>query len=452
MWWRKQLDQSQSIFALASGSLPCAVAIVRLSGQNAFTIASQLLLNSDLPTAGRVLGNLFDSKKEKIDQALVLTFTAPHSFTGENVIEFHIHGSPIIFSKLQRALLENGARPAEAGEFSYRAFLNGKLSLVDLEALGDLYQVKQASDLKALYDRREGSLQKLIDGFRNDLLGLQAVLDTAIDFSEEYSSVLSTAKSCLEKVIHGCSLTIQRFRTFRSELHFPRLVLAGRPNAGKSSLFNALLGRQRALVHAYPGTTRDVVEEELEFSGQVWKLADTAGVRTAESSTEAEGIEMGSQYLSACNMWVLVVDSLVGIQESEYALLERFGNKPHCVVWNKADLITEGKTAAETVHVPQFSVSCVTGEGIPALWEGLASLAEAQAVKPVPLPSASQAARLERVLVDLRELESLLNAGAVPEILGEKSRLVMGQLESVIGEVDTEEVLGRVFSDFCIGK
>jgi len=464
MTWRKNLDLSQTIFSLTTGALPCAVAIVKVCGPEAFSIAARLFHPSVAKFAGpgpiplprkraMAFGVIQDLSGRKLDEVLLLSFVAPHSYSGEDTIEFHCHGSVSVVRSLESVLMEVGARPAERGEFSYRALLNGKLSTSDLESLGDVYLAQEPADLRRIYARKDGALQIQIEGLREDLIRLQAILDTAVDFSDEYSAVIHQAIQPLAQVTRGCSEIIQRYSAFRAGSTSPRLVLAGLPNAGKSSLFNAILCRYRAIVNEEPGTTRDVIEEDIVVEGRNWKLVDTAGVREGSHGAELEGISLGEDYLASCSYWVLVVDGTVGLSAGESLLLQRFGSLPHVIVWNKQDLEGSKKTPATLRDETVVFLSARTGFGLDSLWVVLKRELIGMAAQGMDaLPSAVQCSRLEAVLVSLKVLGEELANGTPPEYLAEKNRIILHQLEQVIGEVGTEDVLDRVFSEFCIGK
>lgn len=398
-------------------------------------------------------GRLFDSDGNEFDQVLALTFVGPHSFTGEDVVEFHCHGSIPVVRKLEETLLSLGALPASRGEFSYRAHLNGKLSAADIERLGDVFAARQVTDLQKIYARRDGSLVRTVSELRQQLIQMLAIFDTAVDFVEEYSSVISLASAPLEKVIQGCSKVIHRYSQFRDGGTTRKLVLAGRPNAGKSSLFNGLLCRYRAIVDSEPGTTRDVIEEDFEVAGGLWKLVDTAGFRHAEGEAERQGIELGSDFLESSSFWILVVDGTRGMTIEERDLLARFAHKPHAIVWNKRDLPGWRAPDREREDSSYFEMSAVEGDSFTRLWEFLRSKLSAIAIDDSgPLPSAVQASRLQEVVRDLTEMRSRLAIDVPPEYLSEQTRIAIAKLEAVVGEVGTEDVLDRIFSDFCIGK
>lgn len=395
-------------------------------------------------------GTFHSSDGDRIDEGLALTFVAPHSHTGEDAVELHCHGAPAIVERLQAELLKWGARPAERGEFSYRALHHGKLSAAEIDTLGDVFHAKGARDLSAIYARRPEGLEREIGAIRADLIRALAILDTAVDFTDEYSDVVPGAVKPIQAAIHASQVITQRYLSLKEAGSPPRIALVGRPNAGKSSLFNRVLGRYRAIVHAEPGTTRDAVEERILLSGRPWTLTDTAGVRSEASGPEAEGIEIGSQFLESADFWVLMVDGSLGMGKVEAELLERHAGKPHAVVWNKRDLPT-WSPPPPTLGALEFS--SVLSEDLSrfiAFFEDKLSV-----VHPPPsgpLPTATACAKLEKVQSALAEILVGVERSVPPEILSEGIRKSLRDLESVVGEVQTDEVLDRVFGEFCIGK
>ena len=449
---RANLDTSETIFALATGSLPSAIAVVRLSGPQAFPIAEKIFQSSSPfeKRRGMYFGNLVDTEGKQIDESILTAFVGPYSHTGDDCIEFHCHGSISINRRLEHSLLLLGARPATRGEFSYRAFLNGKVSLEGLEELGDVFLAKDEADLESIYRRKDHSLEKKIAELREQLIKVQAILDTAVDFSEEYASVVSQARQPLNLVIRECSVITQRYELFRTGRNYPRLVLVGRPNAGKSSLFNALLGRYRAIVDPTAGTTRDVIEEDIDIGGRTWRLVDTAGIRQTDNAIERSGILQGEKYLESATAWLLVVDGTQGLGELEAAALDRHRNKPHWIVVNKSDV---GSVGVPAWAFRYLSVSAETGDGVDGLWKAIERrLAEKNSIGHGGLlPTATQSQRLKTVIETLAQMD--VGFGELPpEYLAEKNRGAIRNLEAVIGPVSQDDVLDRVFGEFCIGK
>lgn len=452
---RKNLQTNDTIFSLASGRLPSAVAVEKISGPLSFTIAQKLFRPAGhepfIPIRKMWFGSLMDYRGAFRDEVLLLSFVSPHSHTGEDSIEIHCHGSRAIVESLEKDLLELGARPAEKGEFTYRALINGKITPDKIDELGDLFQASRPHDLNHIYRRRDSTIAADIDSIRGHLIRLRAILETSIDFSEEYSHVLSAIHAPLRLAKSECSAIIHRYSSLKSIGNEPRIVLAGAPNAGKSSLFNALLGRYRSIVREEPGTTRDVLEETIELTGRPWRLVDTAGIRDSSQSIESEGIALAKEYLGAASFWVLVVDGYKGLGKFDLELLEQFGDRPHSIAWNKSDLAGW--------HLPELrreSVSGVSSQSSAAIVGFAKELSRRLEVlvggETVVVPTAVEGQRLVRVVDQLEDLERAVERLDPPEILAEKSREILSRLEGVVGEVTVDDVLDRVFSEFCIGK
>lgn len=447
---RYAVDSTRTVFALASGSLPSAIALIRCSGPAAFAIGAQLV-----PDAAPALAKSerlfqyarFHGTHGVVDRGILLAFPAASAPTGEDTIELHCHGSVAVVRALEAALLAAGAFPALAGEFSYRAFLHGRMTGEELDALGDLYRLRRPEVLSAL-QRQPEALASEWTALREQLLRLQAVLDTAIDFSDEYAAVVTQSTQPLRIAKSHAALLVERYERVVDDRFTPQLVLAGRPNAGKSSLFNALLGTRRALVSAEAGTTRDFVAEEISFQGRTLRLVDTAGFHAATSQVEQEGIAAADRLLTEAAGWVLVVDGRTGLSTEDERLLARHGDVPYTLFWNKNDLGTSAPPAGHPVVVG----SAKTGAGLEAL---LASLVPRLAPPPSaagPVPSAHEVRQLRLVVTVLDRLEAELAQGVVPEVAAERSRAALVALTELQGPVSAEEVLDRVFASFCIGK
>lgn len=455
---RANLDFSHTIFALASGSLPSAVAILKVSGNRSFEIVTKIFLKKDKASSvqrkrGIWFGNLIDLAGQAFDEVLVITFPGPYSFDGEDTVEIHCHGSKGIVEKAQTLLKQLGARPASPGEFTYRALLNKRKSPVEIGLLADAYRAQTETDLDRLVLDREISLESIVQKLRAELINLQAVFDTAIDFSEEYAAVVGLATRILDRAQDECSMAIHRYSLVKSTVSIQRVVIAGRANVGKSSLFNALLGRKRAIVDELPGTTRDVVEEDIRLNNQPVKLVDTAGFRNSDTGVETLGIEYGRRFLECASIWILVVDGSVGFTPEEVELLETFNQTPHLVVWNKADLPSYPDSLEIKARLGAIAVSTVTGEGLGLVIDRLQELAGNVKLGAVTESVLSRSAdKVDKLSRKIEELKTMVSSNMAPEVLSEENRRTIQFLYSLIGQVTTEDVLDRVFSEFCIGK
>ena len=429
-----------TIFALASAPGRAGVAVVRLSGPDAGRVAAALA--GPLPPPRQAVLRRLAHNGAEIDHALLLWFAAPHSFTGEDVAEFHIHGGRAVREALFSALLALGARPAEPGEFSRRAVENGKLDLTQAEAIADLVDAETPAQLRQALRQHDGVLADLYEGWRAALIVALGRAEAAIDFSDdgvgeaEFAAARATAQEISQQIqVHMDDSG--RGESLREGL---RLTILGPPNAGKSSLINALARRDVAIVSDTPGTTRDVVEARLDLGGYLLQVADTAGVRETRDAIEAEGVRRALSH-AAGGMTLLLLD---GSLENPRAGLPADLPQPDLVVWNKSDLgfAREG-----------FSISLKTGDGLFMLQQLLQQRVQQKLENRGDSPLLTRPRHRHALAEALAHLLHGLDAPrGSPELLAEDLRLAMRAIGRITGRVDVEELLDFVFRDFCIGK
>jgi tRNA modification GTPase len=428
-----------SIFALSSAPGRAGVAVVRLSGPGAGDAVRAL--SGALPAPRQAVLRRLAFDGAQIDRALLLWFPAPASFTGEDVAEFHIHGGRAIREALFAALAALSLRPAEPGEFSRRAVENGKLDLTAAEGIADLVDAETPAQLRQALRQHDGALADLYEGWRARLIAALGRAEAAIDFSDdgvgdaEFAAARRAAQE-ISQEIQAHMDDAGRGESLREGL---RLTILGPPNAGKSSLINALARRDVAIVSDTPGTTRDVVEARLDLGGYLLTVADTAGVRETGDAIEAEGVRRALAH-AAGGMSLLLLD---GSAVNPRAGLPADLPEPDLVVWNKADL---------SAH-DGISISLKTSEGLSALLELLQQKVQQKLETKGEIPVLTR----PRHRHALREaLAALANGIAAPqdhpELLAEDLRLAMRSIGRITGRVDVEELLGFVFRDFCIGK
>jgi len=429
-----------TIFALASAPGRAGVAVVRLSGPDAGSMAAALG-GPRPPPRQAVLRRLAHNGAE-IDHALLLWFAAPHSFTGEDVAEFHVHGGRAVREALFSALLALGARPAEPGEFSRRAVENGKLDLTQAEAIADLVDAETPAQLRQALRQHDGILADLYEGWRAALIVALGRAEAAIDFSDdgvgevEFAAARAAAQE-ISQQIQAHMDDSGRGESLREGL---RLTILGPPNAGKSSLINALARRDVAIVSDTPGTTRDVVEARLDLGGYLLQVADTAGVRETSEPIEAEGVRRALSH-AAGGMTLLLLD---GSLENPRAGLPTDLPQPDLVVWNKSDLgfAREG-----------ISISLKTGDGLFMLQQLLQQRVQQKLENRGDSPLLTRPRHRHALTEALGHLLHGLDAPrGSPELLAEDLRLAMRAIGRITGRVDVEELLDFVFRDFCIGK
>ncbi|HWU56813.1 MAG TPA: tRNA uridine-5-carboxymethylaminomethyl(34) synthesis GTPase MnmE [Rhizomicrobium sp.] len=429
---------NSSIFALASHPGRAGVAVVRVSGPLA--AGSIRALGGALPQPRRGSLRRLAFGGAEIDHALLLWFPAPHSYTGEDVAEFHLHGGRAVREALFSALLELGLRPAEPGEFSRRAVENGKLDLTRAEAIADLVDAETPAQLRQALRQHDGVLADLYEGWRTQLIAALGRAEAAIDFSDdgvgdnEFAAARRATSEICEQ-LQGHMDDSGRGESLREGL---RLTILGPPNAGKSSLINTLAQRDLAIVSDTPGTTRDVIEARLDLGGYLLLVADTAGVRNTAEPIEVEGVRRALSHAKG-GMTLLLLD---GSAENPRVGLPADLPEPDLTVWNKADL---------GFKRDGLSISLKTGEGISMLLQMLQQKVQHK------LESSAPALTRPRHRHALREAVAHLQHGLAaphdqPELLAEDLRLAMRAIGRITGAVDVEELLDFVFRDFCIGK
>jgi tRNA modification GTPase len=433
---------NSSIFALASHPGRAGVAVVRVSGPLAGNSLQALAGALPRPRHGSL--RRLAHRGAQIDSALLLWFPAPHSYTGEDVAEFHLHGGRAVREALFSALLDLGLRPAEPGEFSRRAVENGKLDLTRAEGVADLVDAETPAQLRQALHQHDGILADLYEGWRIQLIAALGRAEAAIDFSDdgvgetEFNAARHAAQQMLQQIL-GHLDDSGRGEALREGV---RLTILGPPNAGKSSLINMLAKRDIAIVSDAPGTTRDVIEARLDLGGYLLLVADTAGVRETAEPIEAEGVRRALSHAKG-GMTLLLLD---GSAQNPRAGLPADLPEPEMIVWNKADLFGHQGLVREGL-----SVSLKTGEGISMLLQMLQQKVQHK------LEGSAPVLTRPRHRHALREAVAHLQHGLDapddrPELLAEDLRLAMRAIGRITGVVGVEELLDFVFRDFCIGK
>jgi tRNA modification GTPase len=431
---------SAAIVALASGQGRAGVAIIRVSGEGAGEALSALAGNVPSPRRAALRRLADPASGEPLDDALVLWFPAPASFTGEDVAELHVHGGAAVISAVIAALCAlPGLRLAEPGEFTRRAFENGKLDLTQAEGLADLVDAETEGQRRQALRQMQGELGGLYDGWRARLVSASALLEAEIDFPDEDlpDGVASRGVCAIETLAADIEAHLADGGRGERVRDGYRIAILGAPNAGKSSLLNRLAGREAAIVSPIAGTTRDVIEARLVLAGfPVW-VADTAGLREAVDAIEAEGIRRALARADEADLRLWVVDA-----GAPAAVAPRPGD---IVVWNKADLAAQAPDGA-------MPVSAATGQGIEALVAALTErvASELGAREAPALTRARHRALLEEAAAALRRALEAASIGA--ELAAEDVRLAARAVGRITGRVDVEEILGEIFARFCIGK
>lgn len=448
---------ADTIAAIATPPGHGAVAIVRVSGAATPSIAARIFrakraLRPRVATFGRVV----DAAGRTIDQALALFMPAPHSYTGEDVFEVHAHGSPLIAGETLRAALAAGARLAQPGEFTRRAFLGGKLDLSQAEAVADVIAAESLSAARAAQARLAGGLHTEVDRLRAQLAAVVEELTGALDFPDEvpdpepgalrvrFAAVLAALRD-----LHG---TWESGRVVREGLS---VAIVGPPNAGKSSLLNALLGEERALVSAIPGTTRDTIEESLAIDGVHVRLVDTAGIRSAGEELEAAGIARTERALAHATLALVVVDGSAPLGSEAQAILLRTRTRPRIVFFNKADLGTPGYAARAGEEAEALCGSVRWPADLARLRAGIAHAGWGRELPDLARPHLASARQADAVLAAIRALElaeATLAEGQPVDLVASEVTGAFAVLGQITGSAVTEALLDGIFARFCIGK
>jgi tRNA modification GTPase len=444
---------SDPIAALATPPGRSAVAVVRLSGAGAFAVAARVIdgFRSDPPRRA-TLATFRGPDGEALDRGLYTVFPGPDSYTGEDLVELSCHGGLLAPARVLAALHAAGARPAAAGEFTRRAVMHGKLDLVQAEAVGDLIDATAPAQARAALNQLDGGLSRRVSELRQALIGVEGLLAYAIDFPEEDDGPVPASRVAAE--LAAVAGRIDRLLASAPAAERLRegalLVLAGRPNVGKSSLFNALLGTDRALVTEVPGTTRDAVEAHTDFLGWPIRLVDTAGLWDAPDRIDRLGVEVSRRYLSAADLVLLCVEKGQPFAGEDTDLSR---NERVLLVRTKSDL--DGEAAA---GVPDggLRVSAVTGEGLDALRRAAGARVFGDRIALADLEPALSRARHRTVLARaqgaLADARAQLLGGGDAVLVAHHVRDATTALDELIGAVDIEVILDQVFASFCIGK
>jgi len=444
-------EDLDTIVAPATPLLRSAISVVRLSGRDALAIARRIAPGLPFSPAPRAvhLCELRDGGGATFDQALVTLFPRPASFTGEDVVEISLHGNPLLVRQLLGTAREHGARAAEPGEFSRRAFLNGKLSLPEAESVSELIEARTEAQARGALARLAGRTSSALAAVRDSLLFAHALWTAAIDFPEQAGKEdapaialhLESARKMLQDLARGAAVGTRMAMGIR-------VVLAGPPNAGKSTIFNRLVGSDRAIVSPHPGTTRDTIEADIVVAGLAVRLVDTAGIRAGHDAVEAEGVSRARQAAAAADLTVFVHDASAPWDAQERAAWEELSGARRLLVFNKTDIASS----------PEGSGAIGLCALAPDAGRRMAEAIERSLAEDFPADSAGEIVSLrQRDLLD-RALAAAVQA--LTELArGERAEIAiiavedaLSALAEIAGESTTEESLDRIFASFCIGK
>lgn len=452
---------TDTIAAVATGAAVSAIGIVRLSGPEAISAADRLFAPfsgiriSERADRSLVYGELRRLNGELLDMCMCTVSRGPNSYTGEDTAEFQCHGSPIVLRTLLEELFSLGIRQARAGEFTKRAFLNGRMELTAAEAVADLIDAETAEAACNAAGQLSGAISRKTDGIYSVLTDICSHFHAVLDYPDEdiepfimenYRNELYNAISTLESLMK----TFSRGKHMKSGIP---AVIAGRPNAGKSSLLNALLGYDRAIVTDIPGTTRDTIEEKLRLGAVTLRLTDTAGIRASEDEAERLGVERSREAMKNAELVIVVIDGTAPLTDDDYEIVSAASDAPHAVIaFSKSDIGSFSRDIPD-FGLPAIEISSVTGEGLDMLEKTVSDMF------PLPetpageiLTNPRQAEAVSEALDYLKAAVSAMNESATPDIVLTEAEGAMNAIGELTGRTVREDVTNRIFERFCVGK
>ncbi|MHC8440608.1 MAG: tRNA uridine-5-carboxymethylaminomethyl(34) synthesis GTPase MnmE [Candidatus Eutrophobiaceae bacterium] len=429
------------------------IGIVRVSGSASLGIAKALVSRETLPPRTACYCAFRDGAGRCLDQGLALYFPAPASFTGEDVLELHAHGGETLLDLLLSRVCDLGARHAKPGEFTERAFLNGKIDLVQAEAVADLIESHSAQAALAAARSLQGAFSREIDGLRESFIEARSKCEAMLDFGAEdevksgSESLQKGIRSLLRSSLEIVTGLLERGARGAHLARVSRVVIIGQPNVGKSSLLNALLGEERAIVSTQAGTTRDALRERVQVNGMTIELVDTAGIREAKDDVERQGMERTWRELAQASVALRI--ACAGDPDTAELETEGDSESPALLLWNKVDLCPEWRPPKSKGAVEQLCISAKTGQGLGDLWNWIERLVGDQDGGGDPILARER--HLEALTHCRAELLAA-DAQAAPELQAQHLRYAQRALDEITGQVHTDDILGAIFSRFCIGK
>lgn len=447
----------ETIAAIATPAGEGGVAIIRISGDQAVSVAAKLFSGpvASYPSHTVHYGCILNEKGEELDRGLLIPMLGKRSFTGEDTVELHCHGGSLITRRILEAALKAGARAARPGEFTFRAFMNGKIDLAQAEAIQGLICAKNEHALDAASEQLKGSLSKTIRFFKQSLTEIAAILEAWLDFPEEGLEFASMEQVCgmLENSCQEMQQLAGSFQNGRIIHEGMQICLIGAPNVGKSSLMNALLDKERAIVSAIPGTTRDVLEDHMRLNGLNLKLLDTAGIRETEELIELEGIRRSKEAMHNADLILFILDASKGLDQQDEHLIPLLPTSKTIAIWNKNDL---PHTSLPALHFPHtVALSAKTGSGLKELHQTIDQLiwqAAPPSKEEVMITNVRHWEALREAISACQQVITGLKTDVSPEFISIDMRRCLNALGRIIGTDITEDILSAIFSKFCIGK
>jgi len=446
---------NDTIAAVATAHGIGSISIIRLSGEEALSIATKLSKKTTFKPRHATLSPLYNSNNELIDEAIIVYFKGPNSFTAEDIVEFQCHGGKIVAEQVLNTVLEFGARIAEPGEFSKRAFLNGRIDLTEAEAIAQLIEAKSEDAAKILAKQMKGELKGYVEGVRDDLLNILAYSEVTIDYAEEDlpQDLIDQILERLDKLNLQLSDTLQASQSRAGLMQGFKVAIIGKPNVGKSSLLNLLLNYKRAIVSDIAGTTRDTIEEEVKIGTHLIRMVDTAGIRDANDEIERIGIERSIEAIEASDIVIALFDNSRGFDtedETILSLIEQNQDKKSFVtLLNKTDLESRFDSAKIQAYDP-IKLSCK--ESARELIGALETIMDTKNVSDeMMLISARQINAVKKALHEIQEAKPPLEDQEL-EIFSFHMNMAINEVSSITRPYEHSEMLDKMFGNFCLGK
>ena len=451
-----------TVAAISTAQGEGGIGVIRISGDDAVAIADKVFKNinnkslCDMKGYTAAFGKIVENDEE-IDEAVALVFKAPHSYTGEDVVELSCHGGVYITKRVLRAVINAGATPAQAGEFTKRAFLNGKIDLTEAEAVIDIISAKSRGAARAALYVKDGALRKKIDGVKNDLLTQAAHLSAWADYPEE-----DIAEVSIDEILTSCDNAIKILSDLLASYDCGQAVkqgidtvIAGKPNVGKSTLMNLLSGYEKSIVTDIPGTTRDVVEDTVIVGDVILKLSDTAGLRNTDDTVEKIGVDRAKKRLEQCGLLLAVFDNSRQLDDNDIELLESAKDMPCIAIINKSDLeqkVDEDYIKSKINKV--VYISAANGDGKSELTAAVEEIAGTASFNPSEgiLSNERQRLAVSNALVSVKEAKTAVEIGMTFDAITVSLEDAISHLLELTGERTSDEVVDRVFHNFCVGK
>ncbi len=452
-----------TIAAVATPLQPSGLGVIRVSGTEAVSLVEPLFKGRERPLkkaeTHKLLSGWIHDEGELLDKVLLVVMRAPHSYTTEDVVEIQCHGSPLVLRTILDLVLRQGARLAEAGEFTQRAFLHGRLDLTQVEAVADLIHASSEVGAKLAAQQLHGKLYQAIDIVKKQVVSIASLIEAGIEFPEE-GLEFTQHEDCLQRLDHACA-DLENMLSHAEQGRRMRegfaVALIGRPNVGKSSLLNTLLREQRAIVTTIPGTTRDSIEESVQIQGVAFRLTDTAGIRKTADLLETEGIRRTQIVRDKADLVLLILDSSEQLTEEDQTLINDVEQESTIVVLNKKDRLSAKLPAwYEAISTMEsVLISAKTGDGCDELESCLFAKATQGGLPEqdeIWITNRRQQQAAKNALAALQQAREIFENSDGEEFLAVDLRSCLNALGEIVGETTPDDLLGQIFSEFCIGK